>query len=81
MSIYHITTMTDEFCTSLTPLLQFTPEVRAGHVAAAALKDQRRLQQEPTELDLEILAHDLVRFSPELARQLMELGLAKMEAA
>ncbi|WP_009960066.1 MULTISPECIES: hypothetical protein [Verrucomicrobium] len=73
--------MNKELCSPFPPVLQFTPEVESGMLAAADLTFEPRLQSEPSMFDLEILAHDILRYTPELAAQLMQLGMEKLARA
>jgi len=71
--------MTDEF--RFPTVLRFTPEVLSGELAASTLSLASFTEAAPSEMDLEILAHEMLRHAPELARQLMELGMRKLETA
>ncbi|MEZ0386459.1 MAG: hypothetical protein ACAI34_05305, partial [Verrucomicrobium sp.] len=71
----YLLSMNNELCSPFPPVLQFTPEVESGMLAAEALCFEPRLQDEPSSFDLEILARDLLRYTPELASQLMQLGM------
>ena len=73
--------MTDEFCFPSPSVLRFTPEVLSGELAAQTLAFTSFATAEPSEMDLEILARELLLYSPELASQLIALGKIKMEAA
>lgn len=67
-------TLTGDGCSPWPPALQFTPEVEAGIRAASALAFGADWDGTTPEQDLEILAHDLIRYAPDLVRQLMSLA-------
>lgn len=69
--------LTENGCSPWPPALQFTPEVEAGIRAAAALACGESWDMPQDELELEILARDLIRYAPELVRQLMSLAAEK----
>lgn len=69
--------MTDDGCSPWPPVLQFTPEVASGLRAATALAYGESWELPQDELELEVLAHDLIRYAPELVRQLMALAAEK----
>jgi hypothetical protein len=73
--------MNHDICSPFPPVLQFTPEVEAGMQAAADLNFELRLQSEPGPFELEMLAHELLRYTPDLASQLVQLGMEKLAAA
>lgn len=73
--------MKNELCSPFPPVLQFTPEVASGLQAMEELTFAPRLQDEPGAFDLEILAHDILRYTPDLAAQLMQLGMEKLAHA
>jgi len=70
-----------DFYSPSPPVLQFTPEVQSGELAAALLAVTSLSAPEPTLSDLELLAQELLTYAPELAHQLMEVGMRKLEAA
>ena len=72
-------TMTDDECSPWPPVLQFTPEVESGIRAAAELAWGPNWDTPMSELDAEVVAHDLLRYSPEFAKQLIELWMDGQE--
>lgn len=73
--------MTEEIRSPYPPVLNFTPEVESAKAAFAAFSFDSFASAQPEAFDLELLAHDIVRFAPELAMQLMSLGMDKMAEA
>lgn len=73
--------MTEEIRSPYPPVLNFTPEVEAAKAAFSTFSLCNFTSAEPEAFDLELLAHDIIRFAPELAAQLMSLGMDKMAEA
>lgn len=67
-------TLTGDGCSPWPPALQFTPEVESGIRAATQLAFGADWDTTSAEQDLEILAHDLIRYAPDLVRQLMAIA-------
>ena len=67
--------MTDLYCSPYPPVLQFTPEVQSGMEAVTTLAFGPALDDDSVVGNLKRLAEEIVLYAPELAEQLVAMGL------